>query len=135
VAAAVRDGGSRAACGAGRLGIVLRLGRCGRSGGRRRVRLAAGGSDRGTTIPLIMMSFLMAGTFVCGSIAASAAFLAQRSLAGICDGAAIAAASAFDRAGTAGRAGNRGSRPDGRDSLPLDAGEVERAVAAYRGAS
>jgi hypothetical protein len=84
-------------------------------------------ADRGTAIPLIMLCFLLAGTFVCGSIAASAAFLAQRDLAGICDGAAIAAAGAFDR-GAVGAA----SETDGPGSLPLDELAVRRAVAAYR---
>jgi hypothetical protein len=49
-------------------------------------------------IPLIMLCFILAGTLVCASIAASAAFLAQRDLAGVCDGAAIAAANAISRA-------------------------------------
>jgi Flp pilus assembly protein TadG len=76
-----------------------------------------------------MLCFLMAGTFVCGSIAASAAFLAQRDLAGICDGAAIAAANGFSRRAAAGDAA---SQADGPDSLPLDEQAVQRAVAAYR---
>jgi hypothetical protein len=75
-----------------------------------------------------MMCFLLAGTFVCGSIAASAAFLAQRDLAGVCDGAAIAAANGFSRTA----AGGGESRPDGADSLPLDADEVRRALGTYR---
>jgi hypothetical protein len=54
--------------------------------------------DRGTMIPMIMLCFLLAGTFGCASIAASAAFLAQRDLAGACDGAAVAAANAASRA-------------------------------------
>jgi hypothetical protein len=54
--------------------------------------------DRGTMIPMIMLCFLLAATFGCASIAASAAFLAQRDLAGACDGAAIAAANAISRA-------------------------------------
>jgi hypothetical protein len=49
-------------------------------------------------IPMIMLCFLLAGMFGCASIAASAAFLAQRDLAGACDGAAIAAANAVSRA-------------------------------------
>jgi hypothetical protein len=106
----------------------------------RPARTVGRGADAGTAIPLIMVSFLLAGTFVCGSIAASAAFLAQRDLAGICDGAAIAAANAFSRAGAAGDpAGRSGgdlttglSGPDGRESLPLDAEAVQRAVVAYR---
>ncbi len=93
------------------------------------------GGDAGTTVPLIMICFLVAGMFVCGSIAASAAFLAQRDLAGMCDGAAVAAANAFSRPGAGGAgagAGDGVSRPDGPDSLPLDAAAVQAAVAAYR---
>lgn len=47
-------------------------------------------------IPMIMLAFVVAGLMVCGSVAASAAFLAQRDLAGLCDGAAVAAANAAD---------------------------------------
>lgn len=62
-------------------------------------RLVRVGGDRGTMIPMIMLCFLLAATFGCASIAASAAFLAQRDLAGACDGAAVAAANAVSRAG------------------------------------
>jgi hypothetical protein len=85
-----------------------------------------------------MMCFLLAGTFVCGSIAASAAFLAQRDLAGVCDGAAVAAANGFSRsaagggAGAGAVAGEAESQPDDVDSLPLDDEAVQRAVATYR---
>jgi hypothetical protein len=94
------------------------------------------GPDAGTAIPLIMLAFLLAGTFICASIAASAAFLAQRDLAGICDGAAVAAANGFSRSvadnGPATGSGDRVSRPDSQDTLPLDAGTVQRIVAAYQ---
>jgi hypothetical protein len=59
---------------------------------------AAGGGggdgvgDRGTTVPLIVLLVLLAGTLCTAVTAASAAFLAQRDLAGLCDGAAVAAA-------------------------------------------
>jgi hypothetical protein len=101
----------------------------GSAGGLRRNGREPAAADRGTAIPLIMLCFLLAGTFVCGSIAASAAFLAQRDLAGICDGAAIAAANAFSRSGTS---GSGVSETDGPASLPLDQQAVQRAVAAYR---
>jgi hypothetical protein len=78
--------------------------------------------DHGTMIPLIMLCCLLAGTFVCGSIAASAAFLAQRDLAGDCDGAALAAANAFDRAAA-------GAEP--ADSLPLSDQSVAVALTRY----
>jgi Putative Flp pilus-assembly TadE/G-like len=92
-----------------------------------------GRRDGGTAIPLILLCFLLAGTFVCGSIAASAAFLAQRDLAGLCDGAAVAAANAFSRTGdgAAEAATDRESRRDSPDSLPLDPESVQRAVSAY----
>lgn len=77
--------------------------------------------DAGTMIPMIMMCFVLAATFVCVSIAASAAFLAQRDLAGACDGAALAAANAFSRA-DAGRSD---------DSLPLSPESVDAAVGEY----
>jgi hypothetical protein len=104
---------------------------------RSRVGPAAAG-DWGTAIPLIMLCFLLAGTFVCGSIAASAAFLAQRDLAGVCDGAAIAAANAFSRPAAATVPGG-GTPPvsgaeevNGPGTLPLDDAGVRAAVAAYQ---
>jgi hypothetical protein len=54
--------------------------------------------DGGTVIPLILLSVLLAGLLVTAGTAASAAFLAQRDLAGVCDGAALAGAAAVDRA-------------------------------------
>jgi hypothetical protein len=53
-----------------------------------------GRSDAGTTVPLVLLCFLLAGTLVTATAAASAAFLAQRDLAARCDGAAVAAATA-----------------------------------------
>lgn len=93
-------------------------------------------------IPMIMLCFLAAGAFCCASIAASAAFLAQRGLAGTCDGAAVAAAGAVSRAGlgappagTAPAGRRPASGPDtrpGAEVLPLDADAVGRAVADYQ---
>ena len=48
--------------------------------------------DDGTIIPLILLAFVVAGLVITGSIAAGSAFLAQRDLQSVCDGAAIAAA-------------------------------------------
>ena len=59
------------------------------------------GADRGTVLPLVLLSFLLAGLLVTAGTAASAAFLAQRDLAGVCDGAALAGAAALDRAALA----------------------------------
>ena len=87
------------------------------------------GADRGTVLPLVLLSFLLAGLLVTAGTAASAAFLAQRDLAGVCDGAALAGAAALDRAALARpRPGADGVGP----GLPLDRAEVAAAVGSYR---
>jgi hypothetical protein len=48
--------------------------------------------DRGSTIPLILGFFLVAALVVAGSIALGDAFVQQRDLQDVCDGAASAAA-------------------------------------------
>jgi hypothetical protein len=55
---------------------------------------AASRSERGSTIPLILGFFLVALLVVAGSVAASDAFVQQRDLQSLCDGAALDAASA-----------------------------------------
>lgn len=55
------------------------------------------GGDRGSTMPLILGFFMIAGLLLTGGITASAAFLAQRDLQSACDGAAVAGASGFMR--------------------------------------
>lgn len=68
----------------------------GRGGGGR------GGDDRGSTIPLVLGFFLIALIMVAGSIALGQAFVQQRDLQDICDGAAAAAAAGagdLDRGG------------------------------------
>ncbi|HZB48724.1 MAG TPA: hypothetical protein VE547_06475, partial [Mycobacteriales bacterium] len=55
-------------------------------------------ADGGTVLPLLLLGFLLGGLLVTAGTAASAAFLAQRDLAGVCDGAALAGAAALDRA-------------------------------------
>jgi hypothetical protein len=95
----------------------------GRTVCRLRRRIRAERPDAGTASPLILLSFLLAATFVCASTAASAAFLAQRRLAAICDGAALAAANAFDRTAVT---------PRPADVLPLDDAGVRERVARYR---
>lgn len=74
--------------------------------------------DCGSTIPLIVGFFLIALIMVVGSIALGQAFVQQRALQAICDGAAAAAAaSAADL--------DRSSGIGGRDSLPFaDAARV-----------
>jgi hypothetical protein len=89
-------------------------------------------TERGTTIPLVLLCFLLAGTLVTASTAASAAFLAQRDLAGRCDGAAVAAATAVVPIA----AGNRSAPVDGSEeatpALRLDPARVAATVARYR---
>lgn len=88
---------------------------------RRRARLAAA-SDRGSTLVLMIGCFMLAGVLLTGGIAASAAFLAQRDLQSMCDGAAIAGAQAFERPEAGTEVG---------DSLPLSQDAVVEAVADY----
>ncbi len=57
----------------------------------------ANGAERGSTMPLILGFFLIALTMVAGGVAAGDAFVQQRGLQDVCDGAAAAAAgSAID---------------------------------------
>jgi uncharacterized membrane protein len=48
--------------------------------------------DRGSTLPLILAFFVLALITVAGAVAAGQAFVQQRDLQDLCDGAAIAAA-------------------------------------------
>jgi hypothetical protein len=104
-------------------------------------------ADRGTVVPLVLLSFLLAGLLVTAGTAASAAFLAQRDLAGVCDGAALAGAAAVDRAAlarspaparaparpTVDRSGVEGAgAAGGSGPLPLDRAGVVAAVQDYR---
>ena len=54
------------------------------------------GWDCGSSIPFVLLCFLLAAFLVFGVTAASSAFLAQRDLQADCDGAAVAAAAAVD---------------------------------------
>lgn len=59
-------------------------------------------SDAGSTIPLILGFFLIALLMVAGSVALGQAFVQQRNLQDVCDGAAAAAAASaadLDRSG------------------------------------
>jgi hypothetical protein len=61
------------------------------------------GDDRGSTIPVILAFFLVAVLTVAGAVAAGQAFVQQRDLQDLCDGAATAAAgSAIDLSRTGG---------------------------------
>ena len=78
--------------------------------------------DTGSTIPLIIGFFLMSMLMVAGSVAAGDAFVQQRGLQDVCDGAALAgAASAVDL--------NRSHRIAASRSLRFAA--VQPVVAAY----
>ncbi|GAA1686663.1 hypothetical protein GCM10009765_40220 [Fodinicola feengrottensis] len=81
-------------------------------------------SDEGSSVPLVLLFFVLALLLVAGTVAASAAFLAQRDLQSDCDGAAVVAANALDAAGFYGsdRAG---------DALPLAVGGAQAAVDRY----
>ncbi len=82
--------------------------------------------DRGSIAPLILVFFLVAFLFVMGGIAAGSAFLEQRDLQAVCDGAAVRATSALDEGGAY-------SGPAGRDAVPLSDASVQAAVADYQG--
>jgi len=82
--------------------------------------------DRGSSLPLVLLCFLVAAILVAAVTTASSAFLAQRDLQADCDGAAVAAASGVDldrvyRDGLA-----------AQDTLPLAADQAERAVLEYQ---
>ena len=69
-------------------------------------RLAA--DERGTTIPLILGFYLVALMMVAGAVAAGDAFVQQRGLQDVCDGAAAAGAAGganLDRSATLGTGG------------------------------
>jgi uncharacterized membrane protein len=80
--------------------------------------------DEGSTIPLILGLFLIALILVAGSVAAGDAFVQQRTLQDVCDGAAIAAASSADLDNGRHDSGNRGEF--------LDLTGVQTAVDRYR---
>lgn len=85
------------------------------------MRIGADHGDRGTTIPLILGFFLIALMVVAGAVAAGDAFVQQRSLQDVCDGAAAA--------GAAGAANlDRGTALGGR---ALQFGDVQRVVDDY----
>lgn len=80
--------------------------------------------DRGSTIPLILGCFLLAMIMVAGSVAAGNAFVQQRDLQSICDGAAAAAAGSADLASA------RAVGDVGGDRLRLS--NVQQAVDSFR---
>jgi uncharacterized membrane protein len=78
--------------------------------------------DRGSTLPLILGFFLVALIVIAGSVAAGEAFVQQRGLQDVCDGAAAAAAATGVDLG---RGGDLETEP------ALQFGDVRGAVAAY----
>ena len=55
-------------------------------------------AERGSTLPLVLVCWLVAALMAFGAIAASDAFLEQQQVQSVCDGAALAAANATDEA-------------------------------------
>jgi uncharacterized membrane protein len=78
--------------------------------------------DRGSTLPLILGFFLVALLVIAGSVAAGDAFVQQRGLQDVCDGAAAAAAAGGVDLG-------RGGALDTEDALQF--GAVQDAVTGY----
>src|SRR4051812_34875376 len=56
----------------------------------------AGDAERGSTLPFVLVCWLVAVLMVFGAIAASDAFLEQQEVQSVCDGAALAAANSTD---------------------------------------
>ena len=57
-----------------------------------------GASERGSTLPFVLVCWLVAALMTFGAIAASHAFLEQQEVQSVCDGAALAAANTADEA-------------------------------------
>ena len=73
--------------------------------GNRQVRLTVHGMhpgpddrERGSTLPFVLVCWLVAALMAFGAIAASDAFLEQQEIQSVCDGAALAAANQADEA-------------------------------------
>ena len=81
--------------------------------------------DRGSIAPLILTFFLIALLLVMGTVAAGSAFLEQRDLQAVCDGAAVRAASGLDVPGAY-------AGPTGQAALPLSDASAQVAVAEYQ---
>ena len=57
-----------------------------------------GDGERGSTLPFVLVCWLVAALMAFGAIAASDAFLEQQEVQAVCDGAALAAANQADEA-------------------------------------
>ena len=55
-------------------------------------------SERGSTLPFVLVCWLVAALMAFGAVAASHAFLEQQEVQSVCDGAALAAANTADEA-------------------------------------
>ncbi len=62
------------------------------------MRADGGDGERGSTLPFVLVCWLVAALMAFGAIAASDAFLEQQEVQSICDGAALAAANEADEA-------------------------------------
>jgi Flp pilus assembly protein TadG len=62
------------------------------------VRAGTADGERGSTLPFVLVCWLVAALMAFGSVAASHAFLEQQEVQSVCDGAALAAANAADEA-------------------------------------
>jgi hypothetical protein len=80
-----------------------------------------GSGERGSTLPFVLVSWLIAALMTFGAIAASDAFLKQQEVQSLCDGAALAAAGTADESAVY----RRGVGPE----LPLTRAQAEQAVA------
>jgi hypothetical protein len=62
------------------------------------MRARRGPAEQGSTLPFVLVCWLVAALMTFGAIAASDAFLEQQELQAVCDGAALAAANQADEA-------------------------------------
>lgn len=83
---------------------------------------AIGSRERGSTLPLILGFFVLAMLMVAGSVALGQAFVQQRDLQSVCDGAAAAAAAS---------GGNLDREHGVGSGSSLRFGDVHAVVAAY----
>jgi hypothetical protein len=88
---------------------------------------AQGTGERGSTLPFVLVAWLVAALMTFGAIAASDAFLKQQEVQSLCDGAALAAAGRADESAVY----HNGVGPQ----LPLTVAQAEQAVAAQLSAA
>ena len=80
------------------------------------------GSERGSSLPLVLVCWLVAALMALGAVAASDAFLEQQSVQSVCDAAALAAANRADEAAVY-------AAGIGSGTLPLTRAGAQAAVA------